>query len=421
MCPDQERIGSLEDRYDVLIVGGGHAGAQAAISLRQKGHAKTVAILSDEPELPYERPPLSKSYLAGKASFEDMLIRPGGFWEEQGVDLLPGRTVVAVDPARHCVTLGDGRTVGYGALIWAAGGSARRLTCSGHDLRGVHVIRKRADIDRMKAELEAVSRIAVIGAGYIGLEAAAVLSGLGKNVTVIEAQDRVLARVAGSTLSRFYEGEHRAHGVDIRLQAGVERLMQQDGRVAGVHLADGTQLACDMAIVGIGIEPCVAPLLVAGAAGGNGVDVDEYCRTALPDIYAVGDCAAHENPFAGNLRIRLESVQNATDQAVVAAGAIVGGGDPYRSLPWFWSDQYDLRLQTAGLSHGHDFAVLRGDMAKRSFSVIYFRGRRVIALDCVNAPRDFMQGRKLVCSDVSLPLDRLADSAVPLKEFVARA
>ena len=408
-----------EARYDILIVGAGHAGAQAAVALRQRGHAGSIALLGDEAELPYERPPLSKEYLAGDKPFERLLIRPPSFWTDRDVALLPGRTVVAVDPAGRAVTHLDGDRIGYGALVWATGGSPRRLACSGHDLRGVHGVRNRADVDRMIAELPGVTRVVVIGGGYIGLEAAAVLTKLGKAVTVLEAQDRVLARVAGEPLSRFFEGEHRARGVDLRTGVAVECIEARDGAACGVRLADGGVLPCEMVIVGIGIIPATDPLITAGAAGGNGVAVDALCRTSLPDIYAIGDCAAHVNAFADGATIRLESVQNANDQANVVAKALTGTPEPYDAVPWFWSNQYDLKLQTVGLSTGHDRIVLRGDPATRSFSVLYLKDGAVRALDCVNATRDYVQGRALVVGRRVLDPARLADASVPLKEVAA--
>ncbi len=406
------------DRYDVLIVGAGHGGAQAAIALRQAKFAGTIGMIGDEPEPPYERPPLSKDYLSGDKPFERILIRPAAFWAERAVDLLLGRTVTAVDPAGHAVTTADGATIGYGALIWATGGAPRRITCAGHHLRGVHAVRTRADVDRLMEELPAVTHVAVIGGGYIGLEAAAVLTKLGRQVTVLEAQDRVLARVAGEPLSRFYEAEHRAHGVDLRLGVTVDCIEEADGAACGVRLADGDIVAAQMVIVGIGIIPAVEPLLTAGAAGGNGVAVDGRCRTTLPDVYAIGDCAAHASRFADGAVIRLESVQNANDMATLVARAITGGepGD-YDAVPWFWSNQYDLRLQTVGLSTGHDRAVLRGDPATRAFSLVYLKGGRVVALDCVNMVKDYVQGRALVTGGAMPDPAALADPAVPLKSL----
>ena len=408
-------------RYDLVIVGAGHGGAQAAIALRQNKFEGTIVMIGDEPDLPYERPPLSKEYFSGEKTFERILIRPAAFWDERNIAMRLGLGVTAVDADAHRLTLDDGSTIGYGHLIWATGGSPRRLACSGHDLVGVHTVRTRADADRMLGELEATTRAVVIGGGYIGLEAAAVLSKFGKHVTVLEAVDRVLARVAGEPLSRFYEAEHRAHGVDVRLNAKVDCIEGKDGRVSGVRLAGGEVLPCDMVIVGIGIIPAVAPLIAARAEGGNGVTVDAHCRTSLPDIFAIGDCALHSNAFANNAPIRLESVQNANDQAAVVAKVLIGDPIEYRALPWFWSNQYDLRLQTVGLSIGYDQCVLRGDPATRSFSVIYLRDGQVIALDCVNATKDYVQGRALVSSGAHISPERLADSATPLKEIGAVA
>jgi 3-phenylpropionate/trans-cinnamate dioxygenase ferredoxin reductase component len=257
----------------------------------------------------------------------------------------------------------------------------------------------------------------VIGGGYIGLEAAAVLSKFGKQVVLLEALPRVLARVAGEDLSAFYEAEHRAHGVDLRTGAAVEAL-EGEGKVSGVRLADGELVPADMVIVGIGIIPAVGVLITAGAAGGNGVDVDDQCRTSLPHVYAIGDCAAHSNAFADGAVIRLESVQNANDQATIAAKTICGEDVAYHATPWFWSNQYDLKLQTVGLSTGHDATVLRGDPANRSFAVIYLRHGKVIALDCVNAVRDYAQGRKLVEAGAVIAAEDLADTARTLKELV---
>lgn len=405
--------------YDVLIVGAGHAGANAAIALRQRKFGGTIGLLGDEPDLPYERPPLSKEYLAGEKPFERILIRPAAFWAERQVDLLLGRRVTAIDPDLHQVACADGQVLNYRVLIWATGGSPRRLTCSGHDLAGVHAVRTRADVDRLVAELPVVERVVIVGGGYIGLEAAAVLTKLGKHVTVLEAQDRVLARVAGAELSRFYEAEHRAHGVEIRLNVVVECLEGLADAVSGVRLADGEVLPAQAVIVGIGIEPAVAPLLEAGAAGGNGVAVDALCRTTIQDVYAIGDCAAHANRFAGGATVRLESVQNANDQAAVVTKALTGEPVPYDAVPWFWSNQYDLKLQTVGLSFGHDATVLRGDPGARSFSLIYLKAGRVIALDCVNATKDYVQGRKLVETGAAISPDRLAETSLQLKELVA--
>ena len=403
---------------DVVIVGTGHGAAQAAIALRQQGFAGSILMLGRDSRPPYERPPLSKEYLSGDKPFERLLIRPPAFWAERGIDIRLGATVTRVDPEAKELTIAGGDTVAYGTLIWAAGGDPRRLSCPGAQLEGIHVVRDKVDADGIRADLAAGrKRAVVIGGGYIGLEAAAVLSKLGCQVTLLEMLDRTLARVAGEDLSRFYEAEHAAHGVEIRLGAEVEAI-EGEGSVTGVRLTSGETIPCDMVVVGIGIVPAVGPLIAAGAAGANGVDVDQYCRTSLPDIYAIGDCAAHANPWAGGAVIRLESVQNANDMASIAARAICGEPEAYDAVPWFWSNQYDLRLQTVGLSLGHDTTVLRGDPATRSFSVIYLKGGQVIALDCVNRTKDYAQGRKLVEARATIAPELLLDAETPLKELL---
>ena len=401
--------------YDVLIVGAGHAGAQAAISLRQSGFEGSIGMIGDEKDPPYERPPLSKEYFAGDKPFERILIRPAAFWKERNIDMLLGKRVKSVDPAGKFVTVG-GEEIGYDKLIWCTGGSPRMLTCNGAEADNVHAVRRRADVDAMMAKMDSVRHVTIIGGGYIGLEAAAVLTKFGKTVVLLEALDRVLARVAGEPLSRFYEAEHRAHGVDLRTGARMDCIKVADGKATAVLMADGERIETDMVIVGIGIVPETGPLIAAGAVGGNGVDVDEYCRTSLPDIYAIGDCAAHANRFAGGATMRLESVQNANDQAKTAVSHIVGKGEPYNAVPWFWSNQYDLKLQTVGLSTGFDDVVVRGDPDSRSFSVVYLKGGKVIALDCVNAVKDYVQGRAHVLSGAALDKEQLADPTIPLKE-----
>jgi 3-phenylpropionate/trans-cinnamate dioxygenase ferredoxin reductase subunit len=408
----------VNDHYDVLIVGAGHGGAQAAIALRQQKFEGTIGLLGDEPELPYDRPPLSKEYLAGDKPWERVVFRSADAWAERRITLLPGRTAVAVDPEAHVVETADGTGIGYRQLVWAAGGSPRRISCDGHHLAGVHTVRNRADVDRMIEELPNVSEVVVVGGGFIGLEAAAVLSKFGKKVTVIEALDRVLARVAGEPLSRFYEAEHRAHGVDIRLEAAVDSILGDGERVSGVRLKDGAIPPAQMVVVGIGILPAIEPLIAAGASAGNGVRVDGQCRTSLADIFAIGDCAEHRNRYASGDWVRLESVQNANDQAAVAAGAIMGGARAYDAVPWFWSNQFDLKLQTIGLSRGFDDLIVRGDPASRAFSIVYLRDGVVIALDCVNNVRDYSHGRLLVQAQAMPDRRQLADAGVQLKTLI---
>lgn len=400
--------------FDVLIVGAGQAGAMAAIALRQEGFTGSILMVGEESDLPYERPPLSKDYLAGEKPADRLLIRPPAFWTERDVTILPETRIAHVE--RGVASAEDGRLFHFGKLIWAAGGHARKLRCPGGDLGGVHVIRTRQDVDNLRADLSVAQRVAVIGGGYVGLEAAAVLAAHGKTVTVIEAQPRLLARVTAPAISDHYLALHRSHGVEVLLSAQVEAL-EGDGRVSTVRLADGRGIPCDVAIVGIGLEPSVAPL----GLDGNGVPVDAHCRTAIPDVYAIGDCAAHANAYARGQVIRLESVQNAVDMAKAAAAHIVHGdaARPYAACPWFWSNQYDVRLQTVGLSAGHDETVTRGDPESGSFTLVYLREGAIIALDCINAPRDYVQGKALVERGAKVAPDRLADASIPLKEMQA--
>lgn len=405
-------------RADVVIVGAGHAGAQCAIALRQKGFEGSIAVIGKEREFPYERPPLSKEYFARDKSFERILIRPTGFWDDNEIWLLLGLEVVEVDPSAKSLRLSDNQSFDYGILIWAAGGEPRALDCPGADLEGIFPVRTRADCDALMHEVDrGVRRIAIIGGGYIGLEAAAVLRKMGCEVVLLEAMPRVLARVAGPALSNFYEDVHRRNGVDLRTGVTVEALVGES-RVEGVRLADGSIVPAELMIVGIGIVPSVQPLTSAGAKGENGVLVDEFCLTTLPDVYAIGDCAAFSCKYADGTVIRVESVQNANDQAACVARSICGEPSPYDAFPWFWSNQYDLRLQTAGLSIGYDQTIVRGNPAECAFSVVYLKKGRMIAIDCVNATKDYVFGRKLIEAGISPDSSRIADSEVALKDLL---
>lgn len=407
------------DHSDVVIVGTGHGGAQAAIALRQHGHEGSILMIGRDDAPPYERPPLSKEYLAGDKGFERIMIRPEKFWAEKDIALRLGVAVTAIDPQAHRLTLSDGSEVTYRKLIWSGGGDPRRLPVPGAVLPGVFYVRDKADADAMMQALaDGAKRAVVIGGGYIGLEAAAVLTKLGCAVVLVEMLPRLLARVAGEELSTFYAEEHRRQGVDVRLSTGVHAVLGED-RVTGVRLHTGEEVPCDMVVVGIGIVPAVAPLIAAGAAGSNGVDVDFCCRTTLDDIYAIGDCAAHANDFADGAVIRLESVQNAHDMANTVAKAIMGEKEPYHALPWFWSNQYDLKLQTAGLSLGFDATILRGDPESRKFTVVYMKAGKPIAFDCVGTMKDYVQARKLLESGVGkIDPALLADPEVALKDLI---
>ncbi len=409
------------EHADVVIVGTGHGGAQAAIALRQQGFTGSIVMIGRDNAPPYERPPLSKEYLAGDKSFERIMIRPEKFWADKNIILRLGAGVTAIDPQAHHLKLSDTSQLSYKKLIWSGGGDPRRMPCPGANLGNVFYVRDKRDADAMMGALSnGARRAVVIGGGYIGLEAAAVLRKLGCEVTLVEMLPRLLARVAGEELSDFYAAEHRRQGVDVRLAQGVTEILGgQNNMAAGVMLDNGERLECDMVVVGIGIVPSVGPLIAAGAAGSNGVDVDFCCRTTLDDIYAIGDCAAHANDFADGAVIRLESVQNAHDMANTVAKAIMGEKEPYHALPWFWSNQYDLKLQTAGLNIGYDATVLRGDPETRKFTVAYLKDGRPIAFDCVGTMKDYVQGRKLLESKPGrIDPALLADTDMPLKDLM---
>ena len=401
----------MPEHFDVLIVGAGHAGANLALGLRQRKFGGSIGIVSDEVGWPYERPPLSKSYLAGSSTPQDLMLRPSGVWESHRVQFLSGRRVVAVLPDKHAVELDEGLRITYGRLVWAAGGRARKLTCEGASLEGIHSIRTQNDVDRVRVDLRAAESLVIIGGGYIGLEAAATLVKMGKRVTLIEAQPRLLTRVSGAPISQFLAEQHSSHGVVLKMQAAVARLEGRGNRVRTVMLADGTELRAELVIVGIGMEPNTEPLAAAGAEISNGVRVDAQCRTCLPDVMAIGDCTSHPSRFSASEWARLESVPNAMDQAAAAARVLMGESIAQDSVPWFWSEQYDTKLQTVGLAQGYDGLALRGEPESGSFSVVYLRGGRIVALDCVNSPRDFVQGKTLVSRGVAADARAIAATA----------
>jgi 3-phenylpropionate/trans-cinnamate dioxygenase ferredoxin reductase subunit len=405
-------------QFDVLIVGSGHGGVQTAAALRQLDFAGSIGIVTAETDPPYERPPLSKDYLAGEKPFEQILFHQPQFWEDKRITLIWGQEIRMVDAEHHRIA-SDSEEFGFESLVWAAGGQPRRLTCDGSDLEGLHTIRSRQDVDRLRAELLGANQIVVIGGGYIGLEAAAVLAAAGKQVTIMEALDRPLSRVAAAPISDFFVREHQRHGVKFMLDTVVSCIEGVSGRVARVLLRDGSAIAADCVIVGIGIEPAVDPLLAAGAEGSNGVLVDEHCRTSLTNIFAVGDCALHRNSFGPEEPVRIESVQNATDQAMTVARFIAGQPQPYHATPWFWSHQYEVKLQTVGLNAGYDDFLVRGDASSERFSVLYFRQGALVALDCVNMVKDYVQGRKLIEAKSSYDRSALQDASVPLKSLAA--
>jgi 3-phenylpropionate/trans-cinnamate dioxygenase ferredoxin reductase subunit len=405
---------------DVLIAGAGHAGGMAAVALRQAGFTGSIMLVGQEPHAPYERPPLSKATLAGEMAPERLFLRKDAFWAERGIDLALGREVVKLRPDRHQADLCDGRLIQYRHAILATGGRARMLACPGSRLANIFTLRTLDDTAAIRAALAPGARLAVVGGGYIGLEVAASARKLGHEVTIIEAMDRVLARVTSPIVSHFYERQHRAHGATVLVNAQVSAFEGTDG-VSAVVLADGRRIAADVVVVGIGIIPNAEVAERAGLDCRNGIVVDDHCRTSAPDVYAIGDVALHPNRFAPDA-VRLESVQNAIDQGKVVAGMITGAPKAYGDVPWFWSDQYDLKLQTAGLSIGYDQTVVRGDPeGGTSFSVAYLRGGVLIALDAVNAIKDFMASKQLVAQRVAVDPAQLADPAVALKSLIPAA
>jgi 3-phenylpropionate/trans-cinnamate dioxygenase ferredoxin reductase subunit len=399
---------------DLVIVGAGNGGVTLATNLVKAGFEGSISLLSAESVIPYERPPLSKGYLTGEESFEQIVFRTAEYWAASPVDLVLGVRVVRVDPDSHTVVLEDGRDIGYGKLVWAAGGTPRVMDVPGASLEGIHAIRDLLGIERLRSELPAASNAVIVGGGYVGLETAAAFRKLGMDVTVVEVADRLLARVTSTEVSRYYHELHTSRGVDIRL--GTSAIAFQGDRwVESVTLDTLETIPADVVVVGIGLVPNVGPLADAGARCGNGVEVDEFCRTSLPDVYAIGDCAAHVNSYAAGRRVRLESVQNAADQAATVAHHLQGTEAPYRAVPWFWSNQYDIRLKTAGIVSGFDDVVVRGDPATDRFAVVYLRDGRICAVDCVNSPGDFMVAKQLIGRGTHVERDDLADGSVPLK------
>ncbi|MEE4162052.1 MAG: FAD-dependent oxidoreductase [Woeseiaceae bacterium] len=400
----------------VVIVGAGHGAGQVVATLRQQKYAGRIVLIGEESWLPYQRPPLSKKFLAGDMPAERLFVKPPSFYEYPAIDLRLGTRVDAIDREARSVRTADGETIRYTNLVLATGSRVRRLDLPGSDLGGIHYLRGIDDVNAIRDDLAPAERIVIVGAGYIGLEVAAVAAELGKAVTVVEMADRVMSRVVSPELSSFYADVHRAAGVELRLGTGVAGFAGAGGRANGVSISGGETLPADLVVVGVGIVPNVELAADAGLEIDDGIVVDEHCRTADPHVFAIGDCTAHPSRVYGR-RIRLESVPNALEQARVAVLNILGGDDVYDQVPWFWSDQYDLKLQIVGLSTGYDRAVMRGDPATRSFSCAYFRGDRLIAVDAVNNPKDFMQAKALIAKGATPDPDRLGDATIPLKEF----
>ena len=399
-----------------VIVGGSHAAASIAAALRQEGWEGKISIVGEEPHMPYPRPPLSKAYFCGEKNEHELLIRPESFYEKNDIDLVLGSRVVGIDREAKKLTLHDGGEIPYTKLALTTGAKVRKIPFTGHELPGVHYLRDLGDVDEIKKYVTEGASAVIVGGGYIGLETAASLRKLGMKVTVLEAMSRVLQRVTAPELSAFYTRIHTEEGVDIRTDVTLEEITG-DGKVNGVRLADGTVIDCKLVVIGVGVIPETELAEQAGLVVNNGIVVNEFAQTNDPDIVAAGDCTFHHNPIY-NMDIRLESVQNATDQGRIAAKTLCGNPTAYSALPWFWSDQYDLKLQIAGLSQGYDQVVVRGDTTSgRSFAAFYFKEGRLLAVDAVNSPKEFMMCKKALAAGQTADPNKVADLSIELKDL----
>lgn len=410
------QVPSMHDA--VVIAGAGQAAAQAVISLRHGGYGGDIILAGEEPYLPYQRPPLSKKFLAGETELERLHLRPGQFYEDNHVDVRLGVRVESIDRGRRTVSIG-GHTTRYGKLILATGSHVRRVPVPGQDLPQVHYLRTIDDVRGIQAGFQPGRRLVVIGGGYVGLEVAAVAVTAGLEVTVVEIADRVMARAVAPPISHFYLQAHQGAGVRFCLETGITAIRAcGDGLM--LKCTTGAGLAADLVVVGVGILPTTQLAEMAGLECNDGIVVDEFCRTSDPDIYAAGDCSNHPNRLLGR-RLRLESVHNATEQGRTAALHILGRAEPYAQIPWFWSDQYDLKLQMAGIATGHTTMVLRGEPASRSFAAFYFAGERLISVHAINSPREFMLSKKLIADGARLDPGAVADTAVPFRTLAESA
>ena len=400
----------------VVIAGAGHAAGQTIATLKKQKFAGEIVLIGDEPYLPYQRPPLSKKFLSGEFSAERLHVKPESFYSDPKIEVRLETPIVAIDRDSKTLRTVHGDSVSYDKLVLALGSRVRRLSIDGADLDGVHYLRTIADVNSIRAELKNRKHAVIIGAGYIGLEVAAVIRQLGLDVTVVEMADRVMSRVVSAEISDFYQIEHTSHGVKLRLSTGITAFRGSD-RINAVEIADGEQVPADFAVVGVGIVPNTELAADAGLIVDDGIVVDDQCQTNDSNIYAVGDCTAHPNAIY-NRQLRLESVHNALEQAKTAASNICGNEAHYSQVPWFWSDQYDLKLQIAGLSTGYDDVIIRGNPADRSFACLYLKDGRLIATDAVNSPRDFLQSKVLIAGQLRIDRDKLADANVQLKDLL---
>ncbi|MBU2606228.1 MAG: FAD-dependent oxidoreductase [Alphaproteobacteria bacterium] len=404
----------------IVVIGGGQAGAQALQSLRQGGYAGALTLVGDEPALPYQRPPLSKAYMKGEMAEERLYFRPAPWYQDQNIEVILSTPAKRIDRVNRKVELAHGGQLDYDALIIATGSRPRVLPTKGATLHGVHDLRDLSDVERIRPNMIAGRKMVIIGAGYIGLEAAAVARQMGLDVTVLEMAPRVLARVTSPVMSEFFETEHRAQGVQILTGARLDHLNGEDNNVTAAILADGTRIEADIVLVGIGILPNEELAKDAGIACNNGILVDRDARTSDPRVFAAGDCASRPLVHYGRSG-RLESVHNAIEQGKLAAAAILGKQRPAEDCPWFWSDQYDLKLQIAGLSQDYDEIVVRGDPKDRKFAAFYLRNGTLIAVDAINSPPEFLASKKLIMSGAKLAPDVLGDTSISMKDIAAAA
>ena len=404
----------------IVVIGGGQAGAQALQSLRQGGYAGALTLVGDEPALPYQRPPLSKAYMKGEMTEERLYFRPAPWYQDQNIEVILSTPAKSIDRANRTVELAHGGHLDYDALIIATGSRPRVLPVKGATLHGVHDLRDLSDVERIRPNMIAGRKMVIVGAGYIGLEAAAVARQMGLDVTVLEMAPRVLARVTSPVMSEFFETEHRAQGVQILTGARLDHLDGDGDKVTAAILADGTRVDADIVLVGIGILPNEELAKDAGIACNNGILVDRDARTSDPRVFAAGDCASRPLVHYGRSG-RLESVHNAIEQGKLAAAAILGKPRPAEDCPWFWSDQYDLKLQIAGLSQDYDEIVVRGDPKDRKFAAFYLRNGTLIAVDAINSPPEFLASKKLIMSGAKLAPDMLGDTSISMKDIAAAA
>lgn len=404
-----------------IIIGAGHAGGELAIALRNEGWTGRILLIGEEAHLPYHRPPLSKAYLAGSVEKSSLSIRPQAAYDRASVEFIGGVRVSAIDRAGKTLQLADGRTLAYDKLAIATGGRPRPLAvpqaAAAERCRNFHYLRTLDDVELIRAQFAPGKRLVIVGGGYIGLEVAAAAVQQGLQVTVLEALPRVLQRVTAAELSAYYERKHREAGVEIRTNVQVTDLEITADAVSALLCADGSRVEAELVVVGIGLLANTELAAEAGLQVDNGILVDQHAQTSDPDIYAAGDCTNHPNALLGR-RLRLESVPNALEQSRVAAAGMAGKLKTYASVPWFWSDQYELKLKMVGLSEGYEQLVLRGEPASDSFSALYLKDGRVLAADTVNRPQDFLAAKRLVAEQIAVTAAQLADDSAPLKELL---